>query len=469
MSERKTSAFTLLPLPFSYFVVGGAVRDLVLGKEPQDVDFATPLRPEEVIAAAEAAGIRAFPKGAAFGVVSLLIDGREYEVASFRTEWYGEDAHRPEGVRLGASLEEDLARRDFTINAMAMTPDGEIIDPFGGREDLARGVIRAVGDPAERFAEDALRLFRACRFAARYGFKIEERTLAAMPGAAHRVAGISVERVRDELEKTLLAPHASVGLRYLAESGLLSAECRARDHGEDKRVGVLPELEHLIGLPQNPRYHRCDAWEHTLAVVDGVPAEPALRWAALLHDVAKGLPGVRSLNRRGELADHGHDRVGAELAREVLARLRVRPDTARRAVWLVREHMSVPDAADDRTVRKWLTRLSKDFRTRQEMGDAVRQLFALRRADVLAGKVDPDPERVDALARMAEQILSTTPFFIADLAIGGRDAVEAGFAGRDVGRVLDVLLERVRSGELPNEKSALLRALEKRARKAMKM
>lgn len=452
-------------LPFSYYVVGGAVRDVLLGCLPKDIDFATPLRPEEVIAAAEAAGIRTFPKGAAFGVVSLLIDGKEYEVASFRTEWYGEDGHRPEGVQLGASLEEDLARRDFTINAMAMTPDGKLIDPFGGREDLACGIIRAVGDPAKRFAEDALRLFRACRFAARYGFRIEEQTLAAMPGAVHRVAGVSVERVRDELEKILLAPYPSVGLRYLAECGLLSATCRVRDNGQDRLIAVLPELEHLKGLPQNPRHHRYDAWEHTLAVVDGVSAEPALRWAALLHDVAKGLPGVRCLNRYGELADHGHDRVGAEIAGEILARLRVQPDVARRAVWLVREHMSVPGIADEPSVRKWLTRLSGDFRTKQAMKDGVGQLLALRRADIEAGKVDLNFGQLDTLAGLVKQIFGNTPFFVTDLAVSGKDAVAVGFAGKDVGHVLNVLLERVRNRELPNKRTDLLYALQKRAQR----
>ncbi|MBC7106806.1 MAG: HD domain-containing protein, partial [Firmicutes bacterium] len=198
-------------------------------------------------------------------------------------------------------------------------------------------------------------------------------------------------------------------------------------------------------LPQNP-HHRFDVWEHTLAVVDGVPPEPVLRWAALLHDVAKGLPGVRCLNHRGELADHGHDRVGAEMAGKMLARLCVRPDVAYRVAWLVREHMSVPrDAGEQggRTVRKWLIRLSGDFRTREEMKEAVRQLLALRRADRLAGKVDPDLERLEAVAGTAERVLAGMPFFAADLAVSGGDAVAAGLSGPEVGRTLEILLRRV--------------------------
>lgn len=459
----------LLPrLPFPAFVVGGAVRDLLLGLKPKDFDLATPLAPEEVVRMAEAAGIKTFPKGTAFGVVSLLIDGREYEVASLRSEWYGEDAHRPEGVRLGASLEEDLARRDFTVNAMAITADGEVVDPFGGRDDLARGVIRAVGDPAERFKEDALRPFRACRFAARYGFVIDPPTLAAMRGARGRVAGISVERVRDELEKLLLAPRPSVGLRYLAEGGLLSTECRARENGVGRRVPVLPELERLIGVEQNPRYHCFDVWEHTLAVVDGVPAEPALRWAALLHDVAKGMPGVRCLNRRGEVADHGHERVGAEMARDILSRLRVRPDVARRVVWLVREHMSLHQLApaNERAVLRWLVRLSHDFGSKEELRDGVGQLLALWQADLLGGKVNPDPAKLDALSGAVAWALDTLPFYRAELAVSGRDVEGAGFSGPQVGHELNALLERTRSGQLPNERDALLAALRKRAERA---
>lgn len=450
-------------LPFPIFVVGGAVRDVLLGLEPKDVDLATPLPSEEVIRAAEAAGFRVFPKGAAFGVVSLLVGGREYEVASFRAEWYGEDACRPEGVRLGVSLEEDLARRDFTVNAMAVTVDGEVVDPFGGREDLARGVIRAVGDPVERFREDALRSFRACRFAAGYGFKIAPATLAAMWEARGRMAGVSVERVRDELEKILLAPRPSVGLRYLAEGGLLSAACRARENGKAFRVPVLPELERLVGLPQNPRYHRCDVWEHTLAVVDGVPAGPALRWAALLHDVGKGLPGVRRVNRRGEIADWGHDRAGAQMAREILSRLRVCPDVARRAAWLVGEHMSLPASADERVVLRWLVRLSRAFGSKEELRDGVGPLLALRRADLLAGRESSDLAGLEALSGAAARVVDALPFYRADLAVDGRDVVAAGFSGPQVGRELDVLLERVRQDELPNDRDALLAALRKRA------
>lgn len=450
--------------PFPYFIVGGAVRDRVLGVEPKDIDLATPLTPDDVMSVASAAGIKVFPKGLSFGVVSLLIDGREYEVASFRTEWYGEDAHRPEGVRIGTSLEEDLSRRDFTINAMAMSADGKIIDPFGGQGDLAHGIIRAVGDPAERLREDALRGFRACRFAARYGFKIDPATLDAIRGNIHRVAGISVERVRDELEKILLSPHPAVGLRYLADSGLISAVCRAKANGRFQAIGVLSELEHLVGLKQNPHHHRFDAWGHTLAVVEGVPADPALRWAALLHDVAKGLPGVRCLNRRGEIADHGHDRVGAEMAAAILSRLRVHPAVARRAAWLVREHMSLPDPANVKAVRRWLVRLSGDFTRKADFAGAVGQLLALRRADLLAGKVSPDLSQVDGLDRVAERLLGSMPFYPADLPVNGRDLLAVGLApGPAVGKILLDLVRRVQQGSLSGDRVALLVAAQKAA------
>lgn len=456
--------------PFKHFIVGGAVRDYILGVEPKDIDIVTPLSPQEVMSAVSAAGIRFFPKGLSFGVVSLLIEGREYEVASFRSEWISEDAaHCPEGMRrVGTSIKEDLSRRDFTINAMAMAADGEIIDPFGGREDLSRGVIRAVGNPVERLHEDPLRGFRACRFAARYGFEIDPYTLDAIRNNVHLVSRVSVERVRNELEKILLSPHPSIGLQYLVDSGLIFTVCRVKKNGKFQTVNVLPELGHLNGLEQNPRYHRFDVWGHTLAVTERIPADLALRWAALLHDVAKGLPGVRGLNKRGEISDHNHDKVGAELVKKFLSRLRVQPAIARRVVWLIREHMSLPDPSNEKAVRRWLIRLSSDFTRKSDMADAVSQLLALRRADLLAGKIEPELSYVDDLARLTRRLIDDLPFFPADLLVGGRDLISAGFTpGSDIGKILLDLVRRVQQG-LENDKTVLLAAAQKAAARRAK-
>lgn len=447
---------------FRAFVVGGAVRDFLLGRVPREYDVATDARPEALLRLAEKFHLKAYPKGAAFGVVSFLVDGMEIEVTTFRAEVYGADAHRPAKVDFLSRLEEDLARRDFTVNAMAFDRQGHLYDPFGGREDLARGILRAVGDPDERFREDALRPFRACRFAAEYGFHVEESTRAAIVRARDRVAGLSVERVRDELERILLSPYPARGFALLRETGLLEVKCRARAAGKEEAVPVLPELARLYGVPQNPRYHACDVWEHTMRVVEAVPPEITLRWAALLHDIAKGMPGVRTLNKRGELADYRHEQVGSLMAREILTRLRVGSLCARRVVWLVRHHMTFPPAKEASVIR-WLRRFARDFKDRWELRDAVAQLLVLRGADLRGGKVRPE-ERLaenERLRVLIEEILARVPFYPADLAVSGREVARYVGEGPQVGKILGDLLRRVQEGNLPNEPEALVRALTK--------
>ncbi len=450
------------------FVVGGAVRDYLRGATPVDIDLTTKASPKKIQLIARENGWKHFSYGEEFGVIVIVIDGIPYEVATTRTEWYGEDSHRPEGVHFGVSLEDDLSRRDFTINAMAMDVAGKIIDPFGGQTDLQAGIIRTVGDPARRYAEDGLRTFRAVRFAARFGFNIERKTLAAIPNALDRVSGLSVERVRDELEKILCSSYPKTGLDLLAKSGLVNAVCRHCVNGTDKTVSILPEIVHLVGLSQNPRHHQHDAWGHTTKVVSGVPADLALRWAALLHDIAKGLPGVRCLNKRGELADHGHDVAGAEIATDILGRLKVHPDIASRAVWLVRNHMTFP-ATDRKAVIKWLRRLAKGFNDKNTLVKAVRQLLLLRRADLMAGKVCPDLKHLDKLVALIKDIILNVPFYRADLAIKGHQVVNALGAGPIVGKFLDDLIQRVQSGSLSNNTGALTGALTRKQKRAVSL
>lgn len=440
------------------------MRDLLLGVPPKDCDFVTTAGPEAVKRVALQNGWRVIPVGEAFGINVIVIDGRSYEVATARREWYGRDAHRPEGVQYISDIVADLSRRDFTINAMAMSVDGRIIDPFGGLQDLRSGVIRAVGDPVERFCEDALRPFRALRFAAQYGFTVEEKTLAAIPAVLHRVRDLSVERVRDEVEKILVAPHAAKGLSLLVETGLAGAACRYRENNSVRQVSVLPELAFLAGLEQNPLYHCYDALSHTLAVVEGVPAELPLRWAALLHDIAKGRPGVRCVNRHGMVADPGHDRVGAEMASDILRRLKVRTDVAARVVWLVRNHMTFPAPARPAVVR-WLRRLSGDFKDIESLNGAVEQLLILHRADLLAGKRDPRLEDFERMTAVVRDVLQDVPFYITQLAITGGEVAGVLGPGPQVSRFLSGLLERVQAGQLRNERSELLDALLARERR----
>ncbi|NMB34719.1 MAG: CCA tRNA nucleotidyltransferase [Firmicutes bacterium] len=449
---------------FEAYLVGGAVRDLLLGKKPEDYDLVTTAPPESVQKIAALQGWPALETGRAFGVLTVLVQGRPLEVATARTEWYGRDSHRPAGVRFSASIDADLARRDFTINAMAMDLGGRITDPFGGQRDLAAGQIRAVGNAAERFKEDALRPFRAVRFAAQLGFELDEQLLRAIPGALYRIDGLAVERVRAELEKILLAPQARRGFELLVYTGLADASCRYRAGGSEKKVPILPELKRLRGLPQNPRYHRFDVLKHTLLAVEAAPFEPTLRWAALLHDVAKGLPGVRGRNKHGGLTDRGHDRVGAEIAAGILSRLRLPASLRKRVIWLVRNHM-VALPAKRATLIRWLKRRSRSFGNQAELQEAVQQLFALRRADLAAGIIDPAWQKVREVEQMLKQIFEELPFYVAELEISGGEVAQKLGGGPQVGKFLADLLDRVIAGRLPNRREFLQTALERRVRR----
>ncbi|WP_425059225.1 CCA-adding enzyme [Sporomusa carbonis] len=444
------------------YIVGGAVRDLLRGAKPADIDIATGAVPAEIIAIAERQGWKALPVGAAFGVVAVVANGRKYEVATFRTERYGTDSHRPESVQLGVSLADDLARRDFTINAMALGPDGHVVDLFGGQTDLTAKVIRTVGNPRERFAEDGLRMFRAARFAARFGYTVESDTMAAITASLERVNGLSVERVRDEIEKTLLAKFASQGLDIMINTGLLAANCQTRERGLTQPVPILPELVHLDGLPQNPRHHLHDAWRHTMAAVDLAPADIVLRWAALLHDVAKGWPGVRTVNKEGQPSDPGHEKIGAELAAAIMGRLKTERRVADRVVWLIRHHLYFPKV-EFKVVLKWLKRLAGNFKNSDEFGAAMHQLITLHKVDRLAGHTQPDIDELTAVWEMTGAIMRDVPFFPAQMAISGREIAAKFGGGPEVGRFQQNLLERIQAGRLTNTREALMAALDARA------
>lgn len=311
--------------------VGGVVRDAVAaelrgeGFTPGDVDIATSAPPEEVRRLFP--DLRVLTVGEAFGVVVLVSpDGKHYEVATFRTEGAYSDGRRPDEVRWG-TLAEDLRRRDFTVNALVATPDGEVIDWVGGIADLQAGLIRAIGDPRRRFAEDHLRMLRAVRLACQLGFRIEEGTAEAIRASAPQVTTVAWERIRDELLRTLATPRAAGGVALLEDLGLLPH--------------VLPEVAALRGVPQPPEYHpEGDVLDHTLValgVADGLWDDPLLKLAILLHDVGK----PTALSRSGGENMGGHCALGARIAAEALTRLRLARRDVERVSYLVGEHMRV--------------------------------------------------------------------------------------------------------------------------------
>jgi tRNA nucleotidyltransferase (CCA-adding enzyme) len=413
-------------------LVGGCVRDLVHGEQPADWDVATSAPPETVAGQ--------FP-GATwenpFGTVTVLDPGggRGIEVTTYRVEAGYRDQRRPDEVRWGRSLADDLARRDFTINAMAWLPDdlaagtGRLVDPFGGAADLAAGLLRAVGDPDARFGEDALRLLRAARLASRFGLRLDPPTEAAIRAHAPEAAGLSGERVRDELLRILAGATPPSGAFELMERLRLLA-------------ALLPELAALRGVPQ-AKPLAGDALDHSLRTADALPAtDPVLRLAGLLHDVGKATT----------LADGHflhHDREGALVAEEILLRLRAPRVEVTRVGRLVRHHMfAYTHEWTDAAVRRFVRRVGVDL---------LPDLFALRAADDVASGVE---EPSGGWRELRERVAAVAgdPLEAGHLAISGDDLVaELGVApGPPIGRLLAALLDAVLEDPGLNSRDRLL-------------
>jgi putative nucleotidyltransferase with HDIG domain len=414
------------------YVVGGGLRDILLRREAHDWDLTTDARPARLL--------EVFPDSLyenAFGTVTVRdADGQAVEITTFRSDHDYADFRRPHRVEFGDRVEEDLARRDFTVNALAWGgPAGrapELVDPFGGREDAARRVLRAVGDPAERFEEDALRMLRAVRLAATLEFTVEPATLEAIGRRAELAAHLSGERIASELDKLLRARHPSVGLRLMARTGLLAV--------------VAPEMAAQIGVPQNKRLGE-DLWDHTVRSVDAAAAAGAdrdVRLAALLHDVGKP-----STAADGHF--YGHEVVGAEQAAALLRRWHLPRETIERVERLVRHHMfSYVSSWSDAAVRRFIAKVG---------ADALDGLFTLREADnVGSGLPAAAGDLAGLRQRVATELASNVVLDRSGLAIDGDDLIATlGVArGPAIGRLLDRLVERVVAEPQLNDRATLL-------------
>jgi tRNA nucleotidyltransferase (CCA-adding enzyme) len=418
------------------YLVGGAVRDSLIGREVSDYDVATDARPEEVMRLYR----RVIPTGIKHGTVTVLWKGREIEVTTFRTESDYADGRHPDKVEFAATIEEDLSRRDFAMNAMAFDLGAEaLVDPHGGREDLERGLVRAVGDPLERFREDGLRPLRAVRFAAQLGFAIEAATLAAIGPSIGRFRLVSPERVRDELLKILLAGGGdfhgpSRGLRLLEETGLMAE--------------IVPELCACRGVDQKGM-HIYDVLDHLYASVDASPPTLVLRLAALLHDVGK--PRAKVELPGAEPTFHRHEEYSAQMAEAILKRLKLPNQAIDEIVHLIRCHMfSYDDSWSDAAVRRFIARAGPEH---------LDGLFALRLADGEGIVGRPiDPRSLDPLRSRIERVMEAKEAFgLADLAVKGGDLAAIGVPpGRAMGAILKELLEAVIDDPALNERERLL-------------
>lgn len=420
---------------FQAYAVGGCVRDSLLGTVPGDWDICTSALPEETEACFS--DLRVVETGLKHGTVTVIFQGVPYEITTFRSDGNYLDHRRPQQVSFVRTLKEDLLRRDFTMNAMAVGLDGEIQDPFGGRQDLTDGIIRCVGDPDTRFTEDALRILRGLRFASRLGFSIAPETAAAMERNKNLLSYVSGERIYKELTGILIGTYAQPVLEQYG--GVLAA--------------VLPEIQPSMGFLQRNPFHNRDVWQHTLEALGKSGPDPIVRWALLLHDLGK--PDCFTLDDRGIGHFYGHPQRSMELAEQILDRFHGDKKTRDTICLLVRDHDREAPATI-KNARRWIARYGRDN---------VRLLLEVKRCDCLA-HVDTPKTRTRynnlmEMTRLIRECLETEQCFsVRDLPVKGGDVMALGVpAGPQVGRILERLLDGVLEGTCPPEREALLERL----------
>lgn len=405
---------------YECYLVGGGVRDLYLGHSIYDYDFATNARPEQVMKLFR----KVIPTGIKHGTVTVLVHDMEFEVTTYRSDGNYSDGRRPESVSYSDSLEEDVMRRDFTINGMAYDVlSDEIIDMVGGIEDIRRKVIRTIGEPSERFGEDGLRTYRACRFASKLNFEIDSGTLGAISGALDTASKVSAERVRDELMKLLETPVPSIGFEYMRKSGLLALS--------------IPELDSCYNVEQN-RFHAHDIYYHSLYSCDAAPADrPLIRLAALLHDIGK--VSTRKGSPEGDYTFYNHEVIGARMGRRIMKRLKFSNSDIENVNNLVINHMfHYTDDWSDGAVRRFMRKVG--------VGN-IQDLFILREADRIGnGTRTGLPEPIKKLQERIDRVIEAeNAITVRDLDIDG-NVIMKHFniqPGPVIGRILHELLELV--------------------------
>ncbi len=414
---------------FACYAVGGCVRDALLGLTPQDYDLCTDALPAETRAVFSDRTL--VLAGEKHGTIGVVTDGGVVEITTFRTEGDYSDNRHPGWVEFVKTVEGDLSRRDFTVNAMAWSPSRGLADPFGGQQDLKDHVLRAVGNGDERFTEDALRILRGVRFAVRYHLQTEEATLQAMFSHAPLLENIAQERVFEELCKLLPLVNAENILRF---APIL--------------IQVIPELAPAVGFEQHNAHHVYDVFTHIAHVTGAVPPELSLRWAALLHDIGK--VATFTMGEDGQGHFYGHDRIGAQMADAILHRLKAPNALREEVVFLIEKHM-LPTVPDKKLLRRWMSKWGPE---------RLRKLLALQQADrgSKGGKTEPFP--FDEIAEILDELIQENSCLtLRELAVNGHDLMSLGLSGSAIGECLNRLLAQVLDEELPNEKAALLAAV----------
>ena len=433
-SEVKEILWLLRAAGHEAYIVGGCVRDSLMGTEPGDWDFCTDALPDDMIGIFGSSGLCTLDYGAKHGTVAAVLHGKAYEVTTYRIDGGYSDSRHPDAVTFTRSLEEDLARRDFTVNAMAYSEERGLVDPFGGREDLERGVLRCVGDPEKRFREDALRIVRAMRFCSKLGFAADRETKDAAIGNRALLHDISAERIRVEFVKTLRG----------------SAARQALDEFRDVVAEFIPEAAPMFDLDQQNDYHCYDVWQHTLHAVENAEDNEVVKIAAFFHDIGK--PGCKTVTDDGWGHFYGHELAGAEITDRVMRRLRFDNRTRETVTELIYYH-GIVFQQTEKHARRMLNKFGPEkleLLTQLELADVKSQAPFCR---------DERVRGIEAFRAIAADVIRQQQCFkIADMAVGGNDILRMGVPqGPEVGRILKELFELVADGEIPNDRDTLLR------------
>ena len=420
---------------YEAYLVGGSLRDILMGREVHDFDVTSSAKPQEVMGVF--ADFKVIPTGLKHGTVTVLIEGEPIEITTFRNESGYSDGRHPDSVNFAASVIEDLGRRDFTMNAMAYRINGQLVDLFGGQEDIANKLVRTVGEASERFSEDGLRILRAIRFAALFGFDVAAETRRAIHELGYMIEKVSEERIASEFNKILLSNKPS---KYLREY-------------KDILCIFIPELKACIGFNQRNHHHVYDVFEHTIRVVDNTQARLNLRLAALFHDISKPLCFELGSDDEGHF--YGHASKSAEMAEEILKRLKYDSVTISQVCILIKYHDHQIENSD-RIIKRMLQRLGEE---------AFFALLDIKRADNF-GQSEKFRYRQEILQEIEDSarkiIAEKACFSLKDMVLKGNDLIELGVSqGPEIGRILEMLLDKVIYGEIKNDRQELITYLKK--------
>ena len=416
---------------FEAFVVGGSVRDMIMGKTPADYDIATNALPQQTAECFK--NYKVIETGIKHGTVTVLIDGENIEITTYRVDGNYIDNRHPENVSFTASIQEDLARRDFTMNAIAYSPEKGFVDPLGGKSDIKNGIIRCVGEPDKRFSEDGLRILRALRFASQTGFDIDGDTARSIIKNKNLIKNLSAERVFSELKKLLCGDLAHKVIK---------------DYKQVVEV-FIPEIIPMVGFEQNTKYHHLSVFDHTLEALKNSEKNEVIRLAVFLHDIGK--PAAFYADADGTAHFKGHAGIGAEMAKTILKRLKSDNDTLETVCEIIRLHSI-----------KLLTDTEIKMFVSEHGFELTRLLLKMKKADASAKAPEyRNPPEISGAKQLIDEIeKSSKPLFLKDISINGNDLINLGISGKKVGEILHNLLRLVILEEIENSREALINKAE---------